>query len=1534
MGTPFVILATGQSNIHGESPLNWSPNSRAKIWNNIVDNDTSVGSAYSTMPTNLMGIAKRYAHNIAVADPNKDVYLIKCARGGMAITHWTGGVTMVYGGSGAGKFTLNSSPTSATVLTTSTTDANGVYRPYDYGTINVGESLWIKQGASVFKYTITGSCTWDSVSATIPISYVSSSGSLSAGGAMIELQPRFLTQIENVLPAALASAGKSTVDVVLWWQGESDSEHNSRYEIEFDFVMSYLGAKSWWSPSTHLVVCAMNSTANNGRPEADTFNSRLAALAAAGSNRHFANTPAALPGSAWADIYHMTAQGYSDAGDFIFNSVYKPSGGGGGTGTGNITGISVTTAVTVMDFSGNVNHKTIGGGTSYGLWLDGSMYPYRDGSGNKYIQIPHSENYRFKVGNWSDGYTWELQGPNLEGARQAPESAYNNRNWLGSVWSNGSTMYALMHHEWYQTMTTVAGVPGYNGYSQFNRRWVNAISWASSTDGGASFQSAPVANSSRLVLVPEPWAVQSRDMQYGFHHPSNIAKEGSYYYAAIDHRSLTADGANQICGVSLIRTTDLSQPTGWQFWNGTGWTTVNHNSYQGNLGQNVHRFFEMTNNPYVSAQYNSHMGQCLRFHTPSGKWVMFGYAGNPPGLTLGYCISPTLASPQFNTLLRATAGNNDDFNGGAARYISVFDESATDLNYQNIGNTVTVLVANGIDGTAGGFAKVKRAVMTITVDSAATATYNITPSASSVNEGGGVVFTVTTTNVGSGTLYWTLAGSATGSDFSDGQTSGTVNISGDAGSFTRTTVADSIVEGENFYMQLRVGSASGTIVANSSAVTIVDPATATYSMSQTSTTINEGGSVTYNVSTTNFGSGTLYWTTSGTISAADFSDGVTSGSVYISSNSGSFTRAVNNDVTTEGPEYFTIYLRTGSTGGPTVATAAQVTINDTSVTPPPVGSILWLRNLLNNLWLNMKNVAGYRVRNAANTGWIDKTTTLAGVAVRNATNTGWITFGGASATYAVTPSTTTVTEGGAVTYTVTTTNFGSGTLYWSMGGTVASADFSDGLMSGSVAISSNTGIITRTLSSDGLTEGAETMVLSLRTGSVSGTVVATASTVSVSDATSATYSISPNITPIGESGTVTYTITTTGFGSGTLYWTNAGTTVGADFVGGANSGEITITNNSGTLTRQLISDGQLEDVETIIIQLRTGSTAGPVVAVASTVSTIKEISYAISPNVSTVNEGGTVTYTVTATNFGSGTLYWSNAGTTVGDDFNDGLNSGSVTITNDVGTFTRVLKNDLTTEGTQTIVLTLRTGSVGGAVMATSVVVNVNDTSVTPSATIAGSISLTRNDLDFVYSSTVSRVAEPWVEIVLTVNCTNFFNYSTHPISHLVFALECRGDSSVYYSNGTRDHCGQIVRNGMPLFDGARGFIIDRAGNLKAEHWYDGAGFGLYDFGYTFNPLTTSLFTVRIRAGYRSSSSFANYMSMEIYSGTSTSGTYLGGGGVPWGWDWPGSTRFAFGGIGAGFISPNDTGCVETSAAGPSVGATAYIGNFSMTLNG
>lgn len=365
---------------------------------------------------------------------------------------------------------------------------------------------------------------------------------------------------------------------------------------------------------------------------------------------------------------------------------------------------------TLIDFSPNGDHQTLPGGHAYGMWADGPCIPYRGSDGRTYCILPHSENYRFDVGSWTNGHLWALKEKCYESPRNTLESAYANRVWIFGVYAIGATVRALGHMEWYQTTVSDGGHPGFNGYSLPNRRWITSPLWMSSANNGQSWSITAAANSSRVVLVPEPWNVQQRDTLYGFRHPSNIVNEGSYYYCFLDYSSLPGSTNNLDVGFVMIRTSDIGLSTGWQYWNGTGWTTVNHNSYQGNLAaQQPYVFFKQSGwDPYTTSARTNRMAQSIRYHTPSGQWLLFGYRGDVAGFFC-YTRSATLATPQFQTngSQMVSFGSGDTgANYVDPHYLSVFDPAATDQNFTAIGNNPTCI-------TAADLGKFKRNTLTI-----------------------------------------------------------------------------------------------------------------------------------------------------------------------------------------------------------------------------------------------------------------------------------------------------------------------------------------------------------------------------------------------------------------------------------------------------------------------------------------------------------------------------------------------------------------------------------------------------------------------------------------------------------------------------------------------------------------------------------------------------------------------------------------------------------------------------------------------------
>ena len=341
------------------------------------------------------------------------------------------------------------------------------------------------------------------------------------------------------------------------------------------------------------------------------------------------------------------------------------------------------------------------------------------------------------------------------------------------------------------------------------------------------------------------------------------------------------------------------------------------------------------------------------------------------------------------------------------------------------------------------------------------------------------------------------------------------------------------------------------------------------------------------------------------------------------------------------------------------------------------------------------------------------------------------------ATYSLTQTATSINEGGNVTFTVNTANVDDGTtLYYTLSGTATANDFVGGTLAGSFTINSNTGTFNIIVTGDSVTDDAETFTASIRTGSTSGTIVATSSQVTIGDVAQ-TVSIAPSVTAVNEGQQVTFTITSTGYSpTSTFYYDIVGTVTAEDFTDSSNlTGTFSTTNNTYSLVKVAKADNISDDGETFVVNIRTGSNSGTIVATSPTI-TINDVAQAvtITQNTTNLNEShnegagddiGLVTFNISVTGYSAGTLfYWttlSTAGAVTAADFDDTSISGSFSIDSyGQGTIQRRVKSDRLTEGIEKFKLQIRTDSTSGSIIATSDEITINDISLTVGALANG----------------------------------------------------------------------------------------------------------------------------------------------------------------------------------------------------------------------
>jgi|11_taG_2_1085331.scaffolds.fasta_scaffold00264_30 plastocyanin len=227
---------------------------------------------------------------------------------------------------------------------------------------------------------------------------------------------------------------------------------------------------------------------------------------------------------------------------------------------------------------------------------------------------------------------------------------------------------------------------------------------------------------------------------------------------------------------------------------------------------------------------------------------------------------------------------------------------------------------------------------------------------------------------------------------------------------------------------------------------------------------------------------------------------------------------------------------------------------------------------------------------------------------------GWINIDDGSAvgvttTYTATPVFSSVSEGAALLVNVTTTNvLDATTLYW----TVTNAgDFS--VSDGSFSINSNAGSFSVTPTADVTTEGNETFIAEIRTGSAAGPIVAQTGNITILDSSTAPVpsvdSVAAVFNVVNEGSALNFNVTTSNIPDGTILdWrANNVSTTNADFIN--NNGAIQIFSNAATFSVTPYQDTSTEGNETFTVTVD-GTVSSTAVSATSGSVTINDTSQA------------------------------------------------------------------------------------------------------------------------------------------------------------------------------------------------------------------------------------------------------------------------------------------------------------------------------------
>jgi hypothetical protein len=207
--------------------------------------------------------------------------------------------------------------------------------------------------------------------------------------------------------------------------------------------------------------------------------------------------------------------------------------------------------------------------------------------------------------------------------KSSDPSRYDNREWLATMYTpNGTNVYAIIHAE-YQGWEYGPGYcirPG-ELFEDKQKCWYNALTLATSTNGGASF--SHTTPPTHYVAGP-PYQYAAGIGPIGFFQPSNIVRGKDGYFYILVH---TEDYGAQPIGSCLLRSNRLDDPRSWRVWDGTGFNRRFRDPYL-----YAYPPEEGTCAP-VSLSHIGTLSESLTWSTYLKKWVLVGSADNADGVS-------------------------------------------------------------------------------------------------------------------------------------------------------------------------------------------------------------------------------------------------------------------------------------------------------------------------------------------------------------------------------------------------------------------------------------------------------------------------------------------------------------------------------------------------------------------------------------------------------------------------------------------------------------------------------------------------------------------------------------------------------------------------------------------------------------------------------------------------------------------------------------------------------------------------------------
>lgn len=257
--------------------------------------------------------------------------------------------------------------------------------------------------------------------------------------------------------------------------------------------------------------------------------------------------------------------------------------------------------------------------------------------------------------------------------RNSDAAAFDDWTWLVSFWTpNGRTIFSLAHMEFQANRFRQC-----NFNNQLRCTYAAVIPYRSDNAGRSFYRMA-----SRPIAAARVPFRRDQDATVGFRHPTNILRNGQYYYAMLEARA----AVDQKAGACLFRTPDIAKPEEWEYLTDNGWQKSSFSAYARSS----------TPPPCKPLSRLSGIVWSLLRYKPTGQFLaLVSIASKQPDrVDLALSTSSDLINwsepRRFTTIIAAW---NQECSKFKYNYPSILDDKSESANFDVVGETALLFMS-------------------------------------------------------------------------------------------------------------------------------------------------------------------------------------------------------------------------------------------------------------------------------------------------------------------------------------------------------------------------------------------------------------------------------------------------------------------------------------------------------------------------------------------------------------------------------------------------------------------------------------------------------------------------------------------------------------------------------------------------------------------------------------------------------------------------------------------------------------------------